>query len=168
MSVTWRLPTAQALAAELRKNWPDMLGAVAIPVPPLAMGTVPVKEMFGVVPPLEDKGLEAVTLVTPADPVDAAVSRPFASTVILAFEYEPGTTPVLPSVRVPLLARVASPPNAVETHCIPLPIRKLPAVGVVEPKLAPLILATVAFATVPLRSPPTPTAVALLIPRKVR
>src|SRR5262245_13759424 len=38
--------------------------AVADPVPPFATGTTPVSEMFGVVPPLEASGAEAVTAVT--------------------------------------------------------------------------------------------------------
>jgi hypothetical protein len=36
----------------------------ASPVPPLATGTMPVSDILGVEPPLEAKGLEAVTAVT--------------------------------------------------------------------------------------------------------
>src|SRR5437868_4798178 len=43
--------------------------AVVCPVPPLAIGIVPVREMFGAVPPLEASGLLAVTLVIVPDPV---------------------------------------------------------------------------------------------------
>jgi hypothetical protein len=39
-------------------------GAVLAPVPPFAIGTMPVSEMFGVAPPLEANGDEAVTVVT--------------------------------------------------------------------------------------------------------
>ena len=47
------------------------------------------------------------------DPVDAAVSRPWASTVMFAFVYDPGVTAVLASETVLLVLRSPPPLNPV-------------------------------------------------------
>jgi len=48
------------------------------PVPPLAVGNAPLNVMFGVVPPEEARGAEAVTAVTvPSVPL-SAVHKPAA------------------------------------------------------------------------------------------
>jgi hypothetical protein len=51
----------------------------------------------------------------PPDPLEASVIRPFASTVMLAFVYAPGVTPVLARVAVadPGPEAVTSPVSAV-------------------------------------------------------
>ena len=54
--------------------------------------------------------------------------------------------PVLLSPSMPVAEMVASPEMVWVTHWVPEPIRRLPAVAVVEPKVTPLILATVAAA----------------------
>src|SRR6266849_2197974 len=71
-------PTAHAPAPELRRNCPAPAGATTMPVPPLAMGTVPVRLMLGLAPPLEDRTPEAPTLSTP---VLFKVSEPPSATV---------------------------------------------------------------------------------------
>ena len=56
---------------------------LAFPVPPLAVASVPVKLIFGVAPPDEAKGEEAVTLVTvPPDPVAAIVIEPEPGVIV--------------------------------------------------------------------------------------
>ena len=54
-----------------------------------------------IVPPLNP--LPVATLVTvplePEEPFEAAVTLPFASTVMFAFVYDPAVTPELPKVK---------------------------------------------------------------------
>lgn len=56
--------------------------------------------------------------------------------------------PVFVQDKLPVLVMVQSPEIATLTHCVPSPTRTFPAVAVVVPKAAPLILPTV-VATVP-------------------
>jgi len=53
----------------------------------------------GVTPPDEAMGAVPVTSVTGAVPLEAAVTRPLASTVMLAFVYEPADTAVFAKVK---------------------------------------------------------------------
>jgi hypothetical protein len=80
-------PSSFVLSAE------DMLPAASV--------VAALIEIAGVVPPELTMGAVPVTDVTPPpEPVDAAVKRPCASTVILAFVYEPAVTAVLARLSV--------------------------------------------------------------------
>jgi len=68
----------------------------------------------GVTPPEDAIGAVPVTLVTGAVPLEAAVTRPLASTVMLVFVYEPADTVVFAKVRaVATLAEPSTEPEPV-------------------------------------------------------
>ena len=89
---------------------PATKDGVAVPVPPLATFsippnvTAPVAALDGVKP--VDPALKVVT--PPAVPFEAAVMRPWASTVKLVLVYEPATTAVSANAMVP--TEVIGPP----------------------------------------------------------
>lgn len=56
---SWFAPPAANVNAPV-----PVMDPVVVPVPPLATGTVPEREMLGVVPPELDNGAEALTLLT--------------------------------------------------------------------------------------------------------
>ena len=87
------------------------------PVPPLATLSVPAKVTAPVVPVLGVKPVvPALNDVTPpAAPLDAAVKRPYASTVMLAFVYEPADTAVEAKAKVGVV-----PPVLVIWPVVPL------------------------------------------------
>ena len=103
---------------------------VEVPVPPLATAkvppsvTAPVVAVEGVSP--VDPALKVVT--PPGDPFEAAVMRPWASTIRLVLVYEPGVTVVLasaivpvdvigpPVIPVPVFIRVTASPTLMASH----------------------------------------------------
>src|SRR5579859_5051052 len=138
-------PTVHVPAPELRRYWPVEAGAVVMPVPPLAMGTVPVRLMLGLLPPLEAKGADAPTLSTPVllkvrVPPSANVPPPLKPepvfTVAEEFCNMALVTPALAMLRVVLPPRATLPP----------PLSPAPAVTVSE-GLVSLLFVTPPFAT---------------------
>src|SRR5438105_12759987 len=87
------LPATLWSVVRSRKFW------VVDPVPPLATGTMPVSEMLGVCPPLEESGPLAPTVSTP---LFAIVTSPVAPLMLMpGFPDATESTPVLLRVSVP-------------------------------------------------------------------
>src|SRR6266852_5264047 len=138
-------PTAHVAAPKLRRYCPAEAGAVVMPVPPLVMGTVPLRLMLGLAPPLEAKGAAAPTVSTPVllrfnAPPRATVPPPLKPVPVFTVTEEfcniALVTPALATLRVVLPPRATLPP----------PLSPAPAVTVSE-GLASLLFVTPPFVT---------------------
>src|SRR5260370_87839 len=138
-------PTAHVAAPELRRYWAAEAGAVVMPVPPLAIGTVPLRLMLGFAPPLEASGPDAATLNTPVlfkvrVPPSATAPPPLKPEPVFTVTEEfcniALVTPALATLRVVLPPRATLPP----------PLSPAPAVTVSE-GLASLLFVTPPFVT---------------------
>src|SRR5712692_3492057 len=146
--------TAQVPTPELRKYCAAALGAVAMPVPPLAIGTIPLRLMLGLAPPLEASGDEAPTLNTP---VLARVSEPPRASVPPPLKPEPVfkvteglasialVTPVAAILMLPVLVMgpPVSPAPVFTLVTVPVPGNVCPTTKVITP-LLPAILTVLA------------------------
>ena len=86
----------------------------------------------GVVPTVTEMGKVPVTLVTPV-PLVTAVIRPWRSTVIFAFVYEPAATPVFAREMVPFV--VIGPP----VSPVPVPTEVTVPVELAEMVMLPVL-----------------------------
>ncbi len=70
-------PTSEIVKLVVCNKGADTAIPLMLPVPPLAIGNAPLNVIFGVVPPEEAKGAEAVTEVTvpPPEPAPIAVRK---------------------------------------------------------------------------------------------
>src|SRR5207248_8299925 len=84
-SPSWMLPALQVFAPVPRRYCPAALGPVLKPVPPLGIATTPLSAMVGLVPPLADSGLLALTLATLA--VKAAQSAAERKPLLVALAW---------------------------------------------------------------------------------
>jgi hypothetical protein len=115
----------------------------AAPVPPITMDVSAAVTELTVPPP-------------PAAPFAAAVSRPFESTVMLAFVYDPGVTAVAASVGLGNVP-VRSPPAAAPDCNAPVIRESFPAATV------PAAVPTFAFTVGAVAVPPTVTVVSAAV-----
>src|SRR6185369_12354965 len=130
-SAAWIKETPQLPVPVLRRNWPAAVGALLVPVPPFAIGTVPDNEILGFCPPLLEMTPVPPTESTPlfeitfcalmSIPVPAAKVTPTLAGTLFSLVQSTG---LLLSLKIPGVLRRAARSASRVFHTVPSYWRK--------------------------------------------